>query len=321
VTQQPCDIRAVASQLANLPAHPPLNVSAMHVLSVQTDRNTGAVELGAPDPYYVRLAHVHGTWIVDEDACLWIAEVSGGDLPGSVTKGLRLLAANDPRRIPAAALISSFVGGFNAKSFLSAFDPTNQPCDVRALADELDNQGSSDGPSPSQIRYFMRDMGSSRVGVFASFDGTALPLRVREIDHRWLLDENACSWLTLMISAKHRAQDVAVQSDVRNAMTAEQTYYTDSQIYSASPADMKPIEPSLDWGNRLQVTVADAVTPGDASIVCLSESSATGNTYSIASVAAGPNAGIYYGPKSCPGRLTADSAAKLGHTFDTTPGA
>ena len=58
-----------------------------------------------------------------------------------------------------------------------------------------------------------------------------------------------------------RAQDRAVQADLRNALTAEKTIYTDNQAYSAKIAEMRSIESSLDWGGRLDVVVDKSVCP------------------------------------------------------------
>ena len=46
-----------------------------------------------------------------------------------------------------------------------------------------------------------------------------------------------------------------MQADLRNALTAEKTIYTDNQAYSSKIAEMRNIEPSLDWGGRLHVVV------------------------------------------------------------------
>ncbi len=97
------------------------------------------------------------------------------------------------------------------------------------------------------------------------------------------------------LGARQRAQDRAAQSDLRNGLTAEKTEYTDTQIYDATSANMKAIEPSLDWGGKLTVVVGDAVTAGDAQTVCLSEASKSGKVFQLADVAAGTNAGTYYG--------------------------
>src|SRR5438093_12122659 len=52
------------------------------------------------------------------------------------------------------------------------------------------------------------------------------------------------------LGARKRAQDRAAQSNLRNALTAEKTYYTDKQVYSADVAatgQLKSIEPSLTY--------------------------------------------------------------------------
>src|SRR5947209_17372905 len=79
------------------------------------------------------------------------------------------------------------------------------------------------------------------------------------------------------LGARARAQDRAAQSNLRNALTAEKTYYTDKQAYSASAVDLQAIEPSLSYvastaaatGNGVFVATAD-VTAGDKAIVCIS---------------------------------------------------
>ena len=99
------------------------------------------------------------------------------------------------------------------------------------------------------------------------------------------------------LGARARAQDRAAQSNLRNALTAEKTYYTDKQAYSASAVDLQAIEPSLSYvastaaatGNGVFVATAD-VTAGDKVFA----SSASGNTFGIKDVATGTTAGTYY---------------------------
>jgi type IV pilus assembly protein PilA len=97
------------------------------------------------------------------------------------------------------------------------------------------------------------------------------------------------------LGARQRAQDRAAQSDLRNGLTAEKTFYTDAQSYSTdtSTAGMKGIESSLDWGGKLTVSVGN-VTGTDGNVVCLSETSKSGTVFNIADVASGVNAGTYY---------------------------
>ena len=113
------------------------------------------------------------------------------------------------------------------------------------------------------------------------------------------------------LGARQRAQDRAAQSDLRNGLTAEKTYYTDGESYADSSAAgstaLKGIEPSLSWGTKLtwnsgDVTVA-AVTTTDAA-VCLSQASKSGKIFSLADVAMGPNAGTYYNTGACPATVS-----------------
>jgi hypothetical protein len=114
-------------------------------------------------------------------------------------------------------------------------------------------------------------------------------------------------------TARQRAQATrGVENDLRTALTAEKVAYTDQQAYVASPAALRAIEPSIAWGTRMHVTVADAASPGDHNVVCLSEKTRYGNTYSVADVAAGPTAGTYLGSRPCPTPVTARSVTGIG---------
>ena len=117
------------------------------------------------------------------------------------------------------------------------------------------------------------------------------------------------------LGARERAQDRAAQADLRNALTAEKTVYTDLQAFSAVTADLKAIESSLDWGGTVQVKVGDAVVAGDQDVVCVQATSNSGTTFSIGDVAAGTMAGTYYGTTACPGAATAASVSALGTSW------
>jgi type IV pilus assembly protein PilA len=108
------------------------------------------------------------------------------------------------------------------------------------------------------------------------------------------------------LGARGKAQDRASQSNLRNALTAEKTFYTDNQVYSVDPTAMKAIEPSLNYvtgtpaqgSNDVQLVkgnattgVTTAVTDG---VICLTSMAANGNTFAIKDVAAGTNAGTYF---------------------------
>src|SRR5256714_11715830 len=53
------------------------------------------------------------------------------------------------------------------------------------------------------------------------------------------------------LGARERAQNRSAQSNVRNALTAEKTSYTDTQQYSATSATLTAIEPSLTYVNAV----------------------------------------------------------------------
>lgn len=64
---------------------------------------------------------------------------------------------------------------------------------------------------------------------------------------------------TVLAGAQIRAQDRAAQSDLRNALVAAKTLYTDNSSYwSATPAGLSTIEPSLCY-----VDQATSSSPGD----------------------------------------------------------
>jgi type IV pilus assembly protein PilA len=84
------------------------------------------------------------------------------------------------------------------------------------------------------------------------------------------------------LGARQRAQDRAAQSNVRNAFTAEKTYYTDKQAYTQTASDLTAIEPSLTYTNSA------------ASL------SASGNVVYVES--ASPFSTVYIGSKSGSGK-------------------
>src|ERR1043165_7795319 len=58
------------------------------------------------------------------------------------------------------------------------------------------------------------------------------------------------------LGARKRAQDKQAQSNIRNALTAEKTFYVDKQVYTETDPDLTPIESSLVF------TSNDAATHG-----------------------------------------------------------
>ena len=112
------------------------------------------------------------------------------------------------------------------------------------------------------------------------------------------------------LGARQRAQDRAAQSELRNALTNEKITYTDSQTYDANTVNMRALEPSLDWGGKLTMTIS-----ADNQSICLTETSKSGKVFAIADVAAGANAGTYFAKVTCPA-LT--NGATPGTGFATT---
>ena len=105
------------------------------------------------------------------------------------------------------------------------------------------------------------------------------------------------------LGARARAQDRAAQSNLRNALTAEKTYYTDKQAYSVTPADLKAIEPSLSFTataapalNTVSMVKSTSVTTDDT--ITLGTLSASGTCFYIKDVATGSTAGTFYGTDS-----------------------
>ena len=146
------------------------------------------------------------------------------------------------------------------------------------------------------------------------------------------------------LGARSRAQNRAAESQLRNALTAEKTVFTDNQQYTATAATLSAAEPSLNWqawgtafgsnpGN--QVDVQSKNTTNDTNNeLCLSGKSASGTYYGILDVgqADGTGAGAwtagtfyYSGPAAmtCGGANTDETAAgqTAGSTFGQTTAA
>jgi type IV pilus assembly protein PilA len=105
------------------------------------------------------------------------------------------------------------------------------------------------------------------------------------------------------LGARQRAQDRAAQSNLRNALTAEKSYYTDKQAYTATPADLTAIEPSLSYTataapaqNTVSLVKSTTVTTDDT--ITLGTKSASGTCFYLKDVATGSGAGTFYGTDS-----------------------
>jgi type IV pilus assembly protein PilA len=88
------------------------------------------------------------------------------------------------------------------------------------------------------------------------------------------------------LSARTRAQDRAVQSNLRNALTAERVVYTDAQAFTSDPAMMTPVEPSFVYvdgdtpslTNRVYLHVHPSLFDGE---LFISAKSASGRCFYI----------------------------------------
>ena len=104
------------------------------------------------------------------------------------------------------------------------------------------------------------------------------------------------------LGARERAQDRAAQSDLRNALTAAKVFYTDTEDYNATAAQLEAIEPSLTWG---AIAAADSDTVGfvvehvvaadaDNNRFTAAKQSASGTWFCISDTAMGATSGTFY---------------------------
>jgi type IV pilus assembly protein PilA len=105
------------------------------------------------------------------------------------------------------------------------------------------------------------------------------------------------------LGARQRAQDRAAQSNLRNALTAEKTYYTDNQAYSATVADLDSIEASLDWQTDAAPSVNNAVYVAVSgtgnTTVHLGTKSASGTCFYLKDVSTATGVGTFYAKGTC----------------------
>ena len=88
------------------------------------------------------------------------------------------------------------------------------------------------------------------------------------------------------LGARARAQDRAAQSNLRNALSAEKTYYADKEAYTATPANLTAIEPSLTYAADAAVASAGTVyLDASGGTVTLGALSASGTCFYVKDVA------------------------------------
>jgi type IV pilus assembly protein PilA len=103
------------------------------------------------------------------------------------------------------------------------------------------------------------------------------------------------------LGARSRAQDRAAQSNLRNALTAEKTYYTDKQVYIASAGvpELKAIEPSLTFNPAANTApIVGSVAYGlnaTTGAITLGTRSASGTCFYLRDTPTGASAGTTYG--------------------------
>jgi type IV pilus assembly protein PilA len=106
------------------------------------------------------------------------------------------------------------------------------------------------------------------------------------------------------LGARKRAQDRQAQSNIRNALLAEKTYYTDKQAYTETATPLADIESSLTFNAAPTTADASARQVGvtlpvasNTDIVCIGAKSKSGSVFLISDVATATtstDAGTYY---------------------------
>jgi type IV pilus assembly protein PilA len=98
------------------------------------------------------------------------------------------------------------------------------------------------------------------------------------------------------LGARKRAQDRAAQSGVRNAFTAEKTFYTDGEEYTATAADMTAIEPSLTYvtGASDDPKEMSLAVSTNGQTVVVGAYSVAGNCFFLKDIATGSGAGTTF---------------------------
>jgi len=113
------------------------------------------------------------------------------------------------------------------------------------------------------------------------------------------------------LGARSKAQDRAAQSNLRNALTAEKTYYVDNQAYTDNTSsNLTNIEPSLTYSAAAAPTVVGNVyvQSANATDVYMAAKSASGKCFWIHD---STTTGTTYSTDNCGG--TTSSGAYVTH--------
>ena len=86
------------------------------------------------------------------------------------------------------------------------------------------------------------------------------------------------------LGARNTANARGAQSDLRNALTAEQTFWTNNQSFTVTATDLNPIEPNLTWVAAAPTKASAANTvatfmSSDGSMLWLQAYGKDGNCY------------------------------------------
>jgi type IV pilus assembly protein PilA len=108
---------------------------------------------------------------------------------------------------------------------------------------------------------------------------------------------------------RNQAQDRATQTDLRNALLAEKAVWTATSAFSATAADLKVYEPTVELSASLSEDKVLAEFDSDtASQVCLSQQSASGATFMIYDNESA-SGGTFYAAAGADVTITCPSAA------------
>jgi type IV pilus assembly protein PilA len=103
------------------------------------------------------------------------------------------------------------------------------------------------------------------------------------------------------LGARTRAQNRAVQANLRNALTVEKSVYPDAQAYSSDVSATGPLktgEPSLTFvadGDMAAATAGHVYVSVASGTLILGSKSASGTCFYIKDVPTGSGAGTFYG--------------------------
>jgi type IV pilus assembly protein PilA len=118
------------------------------------------------------------------------------------------------------------------------------------------------------------------------------------------------------LGARNTANARAAQSNIRNALTAEQTYFTNNNQVYGNAAAVTTIEPALGWTDISGTTFSPAATPANQVFDLVSTSTSANDTVLLGAV--GKDNNCYYA-KDISGSITYTSVAETGATTGTTP--